>query len=95
MKKLIRHIRKAHDQIYKQYLQDVKENRNFDITIVGGIYQTLVCEEFYVKEKELVYDMLDEFYCYCLLGKNFLHILAGEERPAEHLKDYRQYRVIF
>ena len=95
MKKIVKAIKKAHKELYKQYLIDVSQNNNDSIATIGGIYQLDACIKFYTAEKELTYDMLDEFYCYCLLGKNLTSILAGEERPQEHLQDYREKRLKF
>ena len=92
MKKVVKAIKKASKLLYKQYLKDVKEGNNDSIEIVGGIHQVEICLDFYTKETQLAYDMLDEFYCYCLRGGNLLNILAGEERPSQDLEDYRKGR---
>jgi len=95
MRKVIKAIKKAHKAMYKQYLIDVSEGNNNDIITVGGVYQLDTCIKFYTKEQELTHDILDEFYCYCLLSGNLVNILAGEERPQEHLIDYREKRMKF
>lgn len=93
MKKIITAMNKAYKAMYKQYLKEASEGNNDEITTVGSIYQLDTCIKFYTKERELIYNILDEFYCYCLLGGNIWNILAGEERPDEHLTDYRIKRL--
>jgi hypothetical protein len=95
MHKVIKAIKRAYKAMYKQYLVDVSEGNNDDIITVGGVYQLDTCVKFYTKEQELTHDILDEFYCYCLLGGNLINILSGEERPQEHLQDYREKRLKF
>ncbi len=95
MRKIIRAIKRAHKAMYQQYLIDVKEGSNDNIITVGGIYQLDTCVKFYAEEQELTHDILYEFYCYCLLSGNLINILAGEERPQEHLQDYREKRLKF
>ena len=78
------------DETYKTYVSHI-ETGTQDLQTLLALKQFRHCREFYEKEREVVLDMVDEYWTYILSG-HILDTLFGTYRTIEDLWDYRKGR---
>ena len=78
------------DETYKTYISHVKTGTQ-DLQTLLALKQFRQCREFYKKERDIVLDMVDEYWTYILSG-HILDTLFGTYRTVEDLWDHRERR---
>lgn len=75
------------ETIFKKYCKEVsKQSGQFNKLLV---YRSIaLAADFYTKDVEIIYDMLDEYETYLITG-NFLDLLTGSQRPFNKFWDHR------
>lgn len=86
-KQLINNLCYTHKLLFKKYCQEIPEHTT-------QVTKLLICNtmktaaEFYLKERDIMSEMIEEYECYLLSG-NFLDFLFYSKRPEHKMKDYR------
>jgi hypothetical protein len=61
-----------------------------EFEMILAVKQFQVCKEFYIKEADLVKDMLDEYDAYVGSGHFLDQVVLGKTRETWHLWDHRK-----
>jgi hypothetical protein len=75
----------------KVYLEQIATGTQ-DLGVILALKQFIQCRDYYYKESEVAYDMLDEYKCYVWSG-HIIDTLVGNTRREEDLVDYRTLPV--
>ena len=77
------------DSTYETYITQVNSNTQ-DLQLILALKQFKQCLDYYNKEADIVYDMLDEYWSYIWSG-HILDTLVGKLRSEEDLVDHREF----
>lgn len=77
------------DSTYETYITQVNSNTQ-DLQLILALKQFKQCLDYYRKEADIVYDMLDEYWSYIWSG-HILDTLVGKPRAEDDLVDHREF----
>ena len=91
VQKVVSIFRNLETTTYKTYLEQIASGSQ-DLGVILALKQFIACREFYLKEMEIAYDMLDEYKSY-IWGGHMIDTLLNNYRTEEDLVDYRTLPV--
>lgn len=75
------------NKVYKTYLEQIRTNEQ-DLGIILSLKQFIQCRDYYLTERKIAEDVLDEYRSY-IWGGHIWDTLVGNIRKEEDLVDYR------
>ncbi len=75
--------------VYREYCSQVLAG-TAEFEMILAVKQFQVCKEFYIKEADLIKDMLDEYDAYVGSGHFLDQVVFGKTRETWHLWDHRK-----
>lgn len=88
MKKLIFGLRRFANSIFKDYRKSILRNTQ-SLDKLLAYTETQQCINFYLQEKAIAYDMIDEYVVYVTSG-HILDTFLGIPRSERDLRDFRK-----